>query len=161
MPVALTNYCQNKPTLSDSNMTNGFSLTSLIHLLSYYTQRFFFVRIETKIKKIQTGMWALWLSVWPRICSVYQYTYIVLMQWSHLRPLVYPRHTLHLWKTASVYSGWYYTHCREEHDTENKHNLLRQISALLYSVMCFIFDFDTRIQLSEVGCETLRSKDLM
>lgn len=25
---------------------------------------------------------------------------------------VCPRHTLHLWKTASVYSGWYYTHTR-------------------------------------------------
>ncbi len=40
---------------------------------------------------------------------------------------VCPQHTLHLWKTASVYSGWYYTHTHTHtHNTENKQSAKSQ-----------------------------------
>lgn len=41
-----------------------------------------------------------------------------------------------------------HTHCSEEHDTEN--TVLLTISALLCSVVSFIFNFETRTILSEV-----------
>ena len=80
---------------------------------------------------------------------------------------VCPRHTLHLWKTASVYSGWYYTHRRTQthaHKLRKRawhrktDNLLLQISALHCSAPCFLADADMRAQLSQVwrGTGSLR-----
>lgn len=47
-------------------------------------------------------------------------------------------HTPHMWPVASVYSGWYYTHCRKKHDTVTKQNCVSKsqhcyIPSLLFS----------------------------
>lgn len=46
---------------------------------------------------------------------------------------VCPQHTLHLWQMASVYSGWYYAHCRQAHDTENKQSASPNLSTLIFT----------------------------
>lgn len=60
---------------------------------------------------------------------------------------VCPQHTLHLWQMASVYSGWYYAHCREAHDTENKQSVSPNLSTLIFThSFCFWLGHENRTE---------------